>query len=251
VLRNRLIPSMLLAGGRLVKGAAYRDWREAGRPLSTARAYNAQGADEIMVLDIEASREGRGPDLEALAALVNEVSVPLTIGGGIASVEIAARCFEAGADKICVNSAALDDPALLDRLARAYGAQAVVLAVDVAGADGARHLYDHRSRKVAARADWLAWLREAEARGAGEIRLSAVDREGSKAGYDLGLFAAARAAVNLPLILEGGSGSLESLAEAMAAGADSLALGTMLVFADNNIVKLKRYLTGAGFPMRL
>jgi cyclase len=251
MLRNRLIPSMLLAGGRLVKGTAYGGWREAGRPLSTARAYNAQGADEIMVLDIEASRAGRGPDLEALAALVNEVSVPLTIGGGIASVEIAARCFEAGADKICVNSAALDDPALLDRLARAYGAQAVVLAVDVAGADRARHLYDHRRRTMAARGDWLAWMREAEARGAGEIRLSAVEREGSKAGFDLGLFAMAREAINLPLILEGGPGSLESLSEAMAAGADSLALGTMLVFADNNIVKLKRYLTGAGFPMRL
>ena len=250
MLRNRLIPSMLLAGGRLVKGTAYSAWREAGRPLSTARAYNAQGADEIIVLDIEASRAGRGPDLEILADLVDEISIPMTIGGGINSVEEAARCFGAGADKICVNTAALDDPGLLDRLAHAYGAQAIVLAVDVTGAQGARRLYDHRTSSSAER-DWLAWLREAETRGAGEIRLSAVDREGSRAGFDLDLFAQARGAVNLPLILEGGSGSLEALSDAMTAGADSLALGTMLVFADNNIVKLKRYLAGAGFPMRL
>ncbi len=243
---------MLLAGGRLVKGVAYRDWREAGRPLSTARAHNAQGADELMVLDVEAAAAGRGPDLAAIADMVNEIQVPLTLGGGIDSVARAAACLETGADKVCVNSGALDDPSLLDRLARAFGAQAVVLGVDVARADGTAHLYDHRRHGPAQPArDWLAWLREAEARGAGEVRLSAVEREGSRGGFDLDLFRAARGAVNLPIILEGGSGDLATLSDAMAAGADSLALGTMLVFADNNIVKLKRYLSGAGFPMRL
>ena len=250
MLRNRLIPSMLLAGGRLVKGTSYGSWREAGRPLSTARAYNAQGADEIFIFDIEASRAGRGPDLETLSDLVEEVSIPMTIGGGITSVDMAARCFEAGADKVCVNTAALDEPGLLDALARAYGAQAVVLAIDVTGSGNTRRLYDHRKASAIAERDWLTWLTEAQSRGAGEIRLSAVEREGSRAGFDLDLFAEARAAVNLPLILEGGSGSLETLSNAMSAGADSLALGTMLVFADNNIVKLKRYLADAGIPMR-
>ena len=247
---NRIIPSLLLRGGRLVKGTAFGAHRDAGAPASTARAHNAQGADELVVLDIDAGREGRGPDLDALAAVGNEIQIPMTAGGAIASVETARAVMAAGADKICVTTTALDRPELLTELAEHFGRQAVVLGIDVHGEGAGARLFDHRSGSEARNGDWLAWLTEGVARGAGEIRLMAVDREGSRRGFDLGLFSAARRAVNVPIILEGGAGGLDHLGEAMAAGADSLALGTMLVFSDNNLVKLKRVLAQAGHPMR-
>jgi cyclase len=247
---HRIIPSLLLRRGRLVKGVAFRDHRDAGAPASTARAHNAQGADELVVLDIDAGREGRGPDLEALAAVGNEIQIPMTAGGGIASVADARRAMQAGADKVCVTTTALDRPALLGELAERFGRQAVVLGIDVRGEGDDARLVDHRTGEAVRDGDWLAWMTEGVARGAGEIRLMAVDREGRRTGLDLALFARARAAVNVPIILEGGAGSLDHLSEAMAAGADSLALGTMLVFSDNNLVKLKRVLAQAGHPMR-
>lgn len=247
---NRIIPSLLLRGGRLVKGAAYASHRDAGAPASTARAHNAQGADELIVFDIDAGREGRGPDLDAFAAVGSEIQIPMTAGGGIASLESARAVMAAGADKICLTTTALDRPELITELAEHFGRQAVVLGIDVAGEGGDAHLFDHRSGAAARDGDWLAWLNEGVARGAGEIRLMAVGREGSRRGFDLDLFAAARSAVNVPIILEGGAGGLDHLGQAMAAGADSLALGTMLVFSDNNIVKLKRVLAQAGNPMR-
>ncbi len=247
---NRIIPSLLLRGGRLVKGTAYAGHRDAGAPASTARAHNAQGADELIVLDIDAAREGRGPDLDAFAAIGNEIQIPMTAGGAIASLESARAVMAAGADKICLTTTALDRPELITELAEHFGRQAVVLGIDVTGEGENARLHDHRNGGTARDGDWLAWMQEGVARGAGEIRLMAVDREGSRRGFDLELFAAARAAVNVPLILEGGAGGLDHLSEAMAAGADSLALGTMLVFSDNNIVKLKRVLAQAGNPMR-
>ena len=247
---NRIIPSLLLRGGRLVKGTAFAAHRDAGAPASTARAHNAQGADELVVLDIDAAREGRGPDLAAFAAIGNEIQIPMTAGGAIASVESARAVMAAGADKICVTTTALDRPELLTELAEHFGRQAVVLGIDITGEGAQTQLFDHRSGGGARDGDWLAWLSEGVERGAGEIRLMAVGREGSRRGFDLDLFAAARAAVNVPIILEGGAGNLDHLGQAMAAGADSLALGTMLVFSDNNLVKLKRVLAQAGHPMR-
>lgn len=247
---NRIIPSLLLRGGRLVKGTAYGAHRDAGAPASTARAHNAQGADELIVLDIDAGREGRGPDLAALSAVGNEIQIPMTAGGAIADLESARAVMAAGADKICVTTTALDRPELLTELAEHFGRQAVVLGVDVAGEGGNAQLFDHRRGGAARDGDWLAWMVEGVGRGAGEVRLMAVAREGSRRGFDLGLFARARAAVNVPIILEGGAGRLDHLEQAMAQGADSLALGTMLVFSDNNLVKLKRVLAQAGHPMR-
>lgn len=248
---NRIIPSLLLRGGRLVKGEVFTAHRDAGNPATTARAHNAQGADEIIALDIDASREDRGPDLEAVTRIAAEAQIPLTIGGGITSPEIARACLSAGADKVCLTSTALDTPGLLTDVARLCGRQAVVLGVDVMTDDnGTRRIFDHRTRSVHSALSWRDWMTKGVELGAGEIRLMAVDREGRRTGFDLELHAEARAAINTPIILEGGAGTLEDLTTAMAAGVDSLAIGTMLVFSDNNIVKLKRVLAGAGQPMR-
>ena len=248
---NRLIPSLLLRGGRLVKGRLFTGHRDAGNPATTARAHNAQGADEIIVLDIDASREGRGPDLETVAGIADETQIPMTVGGGIGSALIARDCLSAGADKICLTSTAHTRPDLITEVAQLCGRQATVLGIDVTtDRQGRKHLFDHLTGRTVDTPDWRAWLAEGVARGAGEIRLMAVDREGERVGFDLELHRAARAVANVPMILEGGAGTLEHLTAAMEAGVDSLALGTMLVFSDNNIVKLKRVLGNANHPMR-
>lgn len=242
---NRVIPSLLLRQGRLVKGTSFSNWRDAGNPVTTARALNAQKADELLLLDIDASPEARGPDLQAVEAVARECRMPLTAGGGIDSVEKAGACLYHGADKIFIGAAALAQPQLIGRLAATFGSQAVVVGIDV---------IDGRLRGPGGQVlerGWLDWLREVVAQGAGEIRLCAVGREGSRQGFDLDLWRAARAAANLPMILEGGGGDLESLAQAMAAGVDSLALGTMIVFSDNNIIQIKRYLKNAGHAIRI
>lgn len=247
---NRLIPSLLLRAGRLVKGQAFAGHRDAGNPATTARAHTAQGADEIVVLDIDASRDGRSPDLDTIATVAAEAQIPLTVGGGIRSAAIARDCLSAGADKICLTTTALDRPELITEIAQLCGRQAVVLGIDVTGGEGDRRLFDHRTGRAIDGRDWREWLDEGVKRGAGEIRLTAVDREGRRDGYDIALHREGRALAGLPMILEGGAGTLDHLTGAMQAGVDSLALGTMLVFSDNNIVKLKRVLAGAGHPMR-
>jgi imidazole glycerol-phosphate synthase subunit HisF len=250
VLNQRVIPSLLLRNGRLVKGEHYQHHRDAGHPPTTARAHNAQGADELLLLDVDASREGRGPDLKAVRAVAAECFMPLTFGGGIDSVERARECIAAGADKIMVTSTAADDPELINRLAHAFGSQAVVLGIDVDERDGRRVRYDHRNHQTIS-GDWLAWAREGASRGAGEVRLMDVSREGTRRGPDLAFLSAARAAINLPLVVEGGAGSLDDLADMLATGADAVAVGALLVFADNNLVKVRRYLAGAGAAMRV
>ena len=251
MLTRRLIPSLLLRGGRLVKGVRFRDYRDAGQPDTTARAHNAQGADELILLDIDASREGRSTDLETVRKVAAECYMPLTVGGGIRSLDDARACMNAGADKLCVTTTALDEPALITRLARVFGAQAVVLGIDVASDAKTPKLYDHRSERVVPSPHPMDWMRHAVDLGAGEIRLAAVDREGTRSGMDLRLLEGVRNAVNVPVILEGGAGTLDHLGEAMAAGADGVAVGTMLVFSDNNLVKIKRYLAAAGHDMRI
>ncbi len=248
---KRIIPSLLLRGGRLVKGVAYADHRDAGRPDTTARAHNAQGADELLLLDIDASRERREPDLTSVAAVARSCCMPLTVGGGIRTLATAQRCMNAGADKICLTTTALDDPALIGRLAHVFGAQAIVIGLDVITTSAGRRLYDHRNHRPIHGIAWEEWLKRAVAEGAGEVRLMAVDREGARSGLDTALLAEASALVDVPIILEGGAGSLDQVAAAMTAGADAVALGSMLVFSDNNIFKVKSFLKNAGLEMRL
>lgn len=251
MLSRRLIPSLLLSNGRLVKGVRYAAHKDAGRPDTTARAHNAQGADEMILMDIDASRRGRRPDFDAVRAVAAECSMPLTVGGGIRSVEDARDCMAAGADKLCLNTTAIDDPDLITRLARLFGAQAVVLGLDVTRANGRLTLFNHRVGQALTGRDPVAWAKEAVARGAGEIRLMSVDREGTRQGMDLDLMETFMAAVNVPVILEGGAGSLDHLSQALGRGADAVAVGTMLVFSDNNLVKIKRYLAADGHDMRI
>lgn len=233
-----------------MKGVRFAGHRDAGAPATTARAHSAQGADEVALLDIDASREGREPDFAALAEVARETQVPLTYGGGVTSVEVVQRCFEHGADKVCLTGTALDRPELLGDIARRYGEQAVVVGIDVIGEAGRWRLYDHRSGRPLANPGLREWARTAVESGAGEIRLVSVEREGSRAGLDVDLWNEVRPHVPVPLILEGGAGTLQQLAEAMKQGVDSVGLGTMLVFSDNNLVKVRRYLGGAGIDVR-
>lgn len=251
MLTQRLIPSLLLKERRLVKGVTYGNWRDAGNPATTARVHSAQGADELLLMDIEASRLGRGPDLETVAVVAKECSMPLTVGGGVTSVEIGLACLAHGADKLCVTTTALDRPELLTELAHRFGRQAVVLGLDVIRRGKQRFVYDHRSGKPVPDRDWRDWLKEGVARGAGEIRLMAVDREGTRTGMDSELLAEAAGLVDVPVILEGGAGALGDLDHAMKSGADAVAVGTLLVFSDNNLSKVKRFLRGAGHTMRI
>lgn len=251
MLTRRLIPSLLVSGGRLVKGVRFTGYKDAGQPDTTARAHNAQGADELILLDVDASRQRRATDLATIRKVAAECYMPLTVGGGIRSVDDARACMDAGADKLCVTTTALDDPDLIGRLARVFGTQAVVLGIDILGDDETARLYDHRSGKAVASLHPWEWLRRGVGLGAGEIRLAAVDREGTRRGMDLSLLSRAQALVNVPVIVEGGAGTLDHLGEAMSAGADGVAVGTMLVFSDNNLVKIKRYLAAAGHDMRI
>ncbi len=249
MLTQRLIPSLLIKGGRLVKGVRFGDHQDAGLPHTTARAHNAQGADELCVLDIEASREGRGLDLETVRKVAAECFMPLTVGGGIGSLDIAYECMASGADKLCLTTTALDGPGLITELATVFGSQSVVLGIDAVEGDGGYRLFDHRAHDFLDR-DPVVWAREAVERGAGEIRLMAVDREGGRQGMDLALLEMLKEAVGVPVVLEGGAGTLDHLKAAYAAGADGICVGTMLVFSDNNLVKIKRYLAGRGSNIR-
>jgi cyclase len=251
VLHKRLIPSLLLDRGRLVKGVRYANRRDAGNPKTTARAHNAQGADELILMDVSASRERRGPDYETIAAVAAECFMPLTVGGGITSADTARRCMEGGADKLCLTTAALDRPALIGELAEILGRQAVMIGIDVVSDRGERRLFDHRTGRAAARADWTGWMKEAVDRGAGEVRLMSVDREGTRSGFDVELLAEAETLVDVPIILEGGAGNVADIAAAMNEGAAAVAVGTMLVFSDNNLIQIKRHLSNHRHEMRL
>ena len=245
---NRIIPSLLMRDMRLVKGVRFADHRDAGAPATTARAHAAQGADEVVLLDIERPSSGR-PNFAVLEQVARELTVPLTYGGGVTDVKTAARCIEHGADKVCLTGPALDRPDLLGDIARLFGVQAVVAGVDVLAVDGKWRVYDHRSGTFAkpALADWVRTVVDA---GAGEVRLVSVDREGSRRGMDIDLWRHVRGLIDVPLILEGGVGTLPHVGDAMKQGVDSVGLGTMLVFSDNNLVKVRRYLGSVGVAVR-
>lgn len=246
----RVVPSLLLRQGRLVKGVTFADHRDAGHPVTTARAHNAQGADELLLVDIDGSRERRGPDLAAIESVAKECFMPLCAGGGIRSVADARSVIDAGADKVMVNAGALDNPALLGEIAAVFGAQAVVLAIDVVTTSDGDRVYDHRDGTARA-LDPIEWATRAVGSGAGEIRLCRVENEGRRTGFDLDLLTRLRTSVSVPIIVEGGAGTLSDVTAGLDSGADAIALGTLLVFSDNNLVKIRRYIAGTGRKVRL
>jgi imidazole glycerol-phosphate synthase subunit HisF len=249
-LRKRIIACLDVTGGRVVKGTRFVDLVDAGDPVELAARYAAEGADEITILDIGATRDARPALLDLISRSAAALDVPLTVGGGVGSVEDAAALLDAGADKVAVNSAALRDPPLVGRLAERLGSQSVVVAIDAAaGGDG------WRVRSVAAThetgRDAVAWASEAVERGAGELLVTSIDRDGTRAGYDLGLTASIATGLRVPVIASGGAGSAADVGAVLDAGAAAALLAGTLHFGVLRIGPLKEALAERGLSVRM
>ena len=240
----RLIPCLDVAGGRVVKGVRFRELRDVGDPVELGAAYSDGGADELVFLDISASIDDRAAAVDVAARVAEQVTIPFTFGGGIRTVEDATALLEAGADKISVNSAALARPELIEELARALGSQAVVVAIDTE--DG--RVRSHSATRDAAR-DTVEWAKECEERGAGELLVTSIDRDGTRSGYDLALLERLRDAVSLPVIASGGAGNAEHVAAALDV-ADAALLASILHERPSRLVSLRRELRDLGVPLR-
>ncbi len=250
-LRKRIVACLDVTDGRVVKGTRFLDLVDAGDPVELAARYAAEGADEITILDIGATRDRRPALVELIGRAAAALDVPLAVGGGVASLEDAAALLHAGADKVAVNSAALRDPALIGRLAERLGSQSVVIAIDAA----AHPSGGWRVRSVAATEetgrDAVAWAREATERGAGEVLLTSIDRDGTRSGYDLGLTRAVADAVRVPVIASGGGGSADDVAAVLDRGGASAALlASTLHFGLIRIGPLKEELAARGLSVR-
>jgi cyclase len=241
MLKLRIIPCLDVKDGRVVKGVNFVDLRDAGDPVAQAGVYDAAGADELTFLDITASHENRDTILDVVARTAERIFLPLTVGGGIRSTEDMRRLLLAGADKCSINSAALARPELINEAARKFGSQCVVVAID-ARANGGR---TQTGRDV------LAWARDIEARGAGEILLTSMDRDGTGAGFDLDLLRAVCGAVRLPVIASGGVGTLEHFIAGARAGATGLLAASVFHFGTFTVPQVKQALAAAGLPIRL
>jgi cyclase len=247
---KRVIPCLDVDRGRVVKGVEFLDLRDAGDPVELAARYDAAGADELVFLDITATSDKRATVVALARRAADEVFIPFTIGGGIRSVADAQAVLDAGADKVSVNSAALQRPELIGELAGTFGAQCVVLAID-AKASGPRtwEVFLAGGRTPTGR-EAVSWAREGVERGAGEILLTSMDRDGTNSGYDLELTAAVANAVGVPVIASGGAGALEDLAEAVRAGADAVLCASILHYGHHTVAEVKRYLESRGVPVR-
>ena len=250
MLLKRVIPCLDVDKGRVVKGTNFVDIRDAGDPVELAVRYEQEGGDELVFLDITASHEKRDTIVDLARRTADDVFVPFTIGGGIRSVLDAQAVLDAGADKVSVNSAALARPELLDELAANFGAQCVVLAIDAkARGDSRWEAYVAGGRTPTGR-DAVAWAREGVERGAGEILLTSMDRDGTNAGYDLGLTSAVAGAVAVPVIASGGAGRLEHLSGAIGAGADAVLCASIFHYEQHSVADAKDYLARAGVAVR-
>ena len=258
--KTRVIPCQDVKDGRVVKGVQFVALRDAGDPVEQARAYDAAGADELMFLDITASHEGRDAIFEVIARTADVCFMPLSVGGGIRTVETARALLRAGADKISVNTAAIEDRGLIGRCADAFGSQAVVVAIDARhgagrsgnrGGDAGWEVFTYGGRKATG-LDAVAYAVEAAALGAGEILLTSMDQDGSKAGYDLELVSAVSSAVSVPVIASGGAGSAAHMIEAVRiGGADAVLAASIFHFGELSIGEVKREMAAAGVPVRL
>ncbi|WP_370287498.1 imidazole glycerol phosphate synthase subunit HisF [Nocardioides sp.] len=253
----RVIPCLDVDAGRVVKGVNFQELRDAGDPVELARLYDAEGADELTFLDISASHEGRATTMEIVSATAEQVFIPLTVGGGIASVEDVDRLLRAGADKIAVNTAALRRPELIAEIADRFGNQVLVLSVDArrvpegaeAPGDSGFEVTTHGGRQAAG-VDAVEWAVRAAELGAGEILLNAMDADGTTDGFDLEIIRRVRAEVAIPVIASGGAGALEHFAPAVEAGADAVLAATVFHFGTLRIGEVKQTLAGAGLPVR-
>ncbi len=251
MLTRRIIPCLDCDAGRVKKGVRFRDLRDAGDPVACAARYEAQGADELVLLDVSATSEGRRTMHDVVAAVRAVLSIPLTVGGGVRSCDDAQALLEAGADKVAVNTAAVDDPSLLERLAAGFGTQCVVLALDAARrSDAPGWEVVTRSGRLRTGLDAILWSQEAARRGAGEILLTSFDRDGTRSGYELPLIAAVAHAVRVPIVASGGASHAGHLADALRAGADAVLAASILHDGDTTVALLKRVLLEQGFAIR-
>ena len=254
MLSKRIIACLDVRDGQVVKGVNFEGLRSAGDPGELARRYNAEGIDELVILDITATLEARRALAETIGRVARELFIPLAVGGGIRSQADAAAAVEAGADKVSLNTAALADPDLITRVAERYGSQAVVVAIDARRArpGSSEFTVYARSGQAAAGRDAVSWAREAEARGAGEILLTSIDRDGTKAGFDCDLTAAVSSAVSIPVIASGGAGAREHFVDVFTAGrADAALAASIFHYAETSVRALKMHLRNHGIPVRL
>jgi len=254
MLSKRIIACLDVRNGQVVKGVNFEELRSAGDPAELARRYNAEGIDELVILDITATLEARRALADTIARVARELFIPLAVGGGIRTEADAAAAVEAGADKVSLNTAALADPALITTIADRYGSQAVLVAIDAKrespGSD--RFAVYARSGKAASGRDAVEWAREAESRGAGEILLTSIDRDGTKAGFDCALTAAVSSAVSIPVIASGGAGGLDHFVDVFTTGrADAALAASIFHYAETGVHALKLHLQQHGIPVRL
>jgi cyclase len=252
MLAKRIIPCLDVTGGRVVKGTKFLDLRDAGDPVECAKAYDTQGADELVFLDITASSDDRATMVDVVARTAEQCFMPLTVGGGIRTVEDFRTMLLAGADKVSVNTAAIKTPELISEAAQNFGSQCVVVAIDAKhDGPGRWRVYTHGGRNPTD-LDAVVWAREVTERGAGEILLTSMDADGTCGGYDLELTSAVSAAVEVPVIASGGAGELAHLAEVLARGnADAVLAASIFHFGTYSISQAKHYLAERGIPVRL
>jgi imidazole glycerol-phosphate synthase subunit HisF len=251
VLTKRIIPCLDVKDGRVVKGVRFLELRDAGDPVAAAAAYDAQGADELCFLDITASHEGRATLYDMVARTADQVFIPLTVGGGVRDVEDVDRLLRAGADKVAINTAAVRDPSLVRAASDRFGSQAIVVAVDAKQTGPGRwEVFTHGGRTPVGK-DALAWCAEAAELGAGELLLTSMDRDGTRAGYDLALVRAVSERVPVPVVASGGVGTLEHLAQGLLEGkADAVLAASIFHFGEHTIGDARRYLAARGVPVR-
>jgi imidazole glycerol-phosphate synthase subunit HisF len=251
MLTKRIIACLDVRDGQVVKGVKFQELRHAGDPGALARRYNVEGIDEVVILDITATLETRQALAQTIDAVAREIFLPLTVGGGIRSEDDASAAVDAGADKVSLNTAALRNPELITTLARRYGSQAVIVAIDAKRRGDGFAVYVRSGTADAAR-DAVEWAKEAEARGAGEILLTSMDRDGTKAGFDCEMTSAVSTAVDIPVIASGGAGTFDHFTDVFTRGcADAALAASIFHYAESSVSDLKRHLRDHGIPVRL
>jgi imidazole glycerol-phosphate synthase subunit HisF len=251
MLSKRIIACLDVRNGQVVKGVNFEGLRNAGDPAELAERYNEEGIDEVVILDVTATIEGRRALAATVSAVASRIFIPLTVGGGIRSEDDAAAAIDAGAEKVSLNTAALTDPSLITKLAARYGSQAAIVAIDAKWVDGKAIVYA-RSGQAGTQREAVEWAKEAADRGAGEILLTSIDRDGTKSGFDCELTAAVSRAVPIPVIASGGAGSLEHFAEVFKDGcADAALAASIFHFSEHAVRDLKMMLHDRGIPVRL
>jgi imidazole glycerol-phosphate synthase subunit HisF len=252
MLAKRIIPCLDVTGGRVVKGVNFVELRDAGDPVEIARRYDGQGADEITFLDITASSDGRDLILPIIESVASTVFIPLTVGGGVRKVEDVRRLLNAGADKVSMNTSAVQNPQLVFDASQKHGSQCIVVAIDAKQtAPGKWEVFTHGGRNATG-LDVVEWARQLESLGAGELLLTSMDRDGTRSGFDLGLTRAVSDAVGIPVIASGGVGGLEDLANGITEGhADAVLAASIFHYGQHTVGEAKRFMAERGIPMRV